>query len=138
MLHRCAVRVGIFSLGLLLGACGSTSPGSNDGGGGASGGGGRGDASGGASVDAAAGHGSAGASGSGGGGARGSDAASDAGACPQDEPKVQLVDGGFVEPSCTSAGQACDYRAAFCTCGPEPQPLRSEAGGLVWNCSPII
>jgi hypothetical protein len=126
MPHRCAVIVGIFSLGLLLGACGSTSPGSDDGGGGASGGGGRGDASGGASVDAAAGHGSAGASGSGGAsgssGAQGSDAGGDASACPQDEPRSQLVDGGFVGPSCTGAGLTCAYRGAFCTCGPAPNP----------------
>jgi len=127
MPHRCAALVGIFSLGLWLGACGSSSPGGNDGGGGGSGG---------ASVDAAAGHGSAGASGA--GGARGSDAATDADACPRVTPNGQLVDGGFVEQSCTSAGQVCDYHSSFCTCGPPLEPLRSEAGGLVWSCSPIV
>src|SRR5260221_13839413 len=136
MPHRCAALVGIFSLGLLLGACGSSSPGSNDGGGG------RGGGSGGASVDAAAGRGSAGGSGSAGasgaGGARGSDAATDADACPRLTPSVQLVDGGFVEQSCTSAGQVCDYHSSFCKCGPPLEPTRSEAGGLVWSCSPII
>jgi hypothetical protein len=164
MLHARAAMVGLFSLGMLLGACSATPPGSNDGGGGNSGSGGQKSGSGGASGNGAAGSGTGGSltvGGTGGvgqndarvdapdttdastgsGGAKGTDGggANDASTCPLQEPTLTVGDGGFVYPSCSNAGEICDYRSALCKCGPEPTLLGIDAGPqLVWSCSPIL
>jgi hypothetical protein len=70
-----------------------------------------------------------GSGGTGGGGA-------DGGACPALEPVATSQGGDLIYPSCSTADQSCQYRAAFCRC--QHTPGMDAGSALVWVCQPII